>query len=188
MAATALVLSLLLIVFGIFDSTRFENDIARFMLCLAVATTLAIFWFIFYPERFELALPLQVGTAIRLGGPVALWFGVFMFLIQNIPSQPYARFFEIMRNGRPGGMFITSKEDTHFIFSHNTISFTYFLVGSDGDDRQLHGIYGEFPRNIRSIEATLEHRGWKKPIQVTLTRDGRDAVIDISAAEDGDLP
>ena len=63
------------------------------MLCLAVATTLAVFFFIFYPERIEMKLPLMIGTTLRLAGPVALWIGVFLFLwqldcISLIPTLP----------------------------------------------------------------------------------------------------
>lgn len=53
-------------------------------MCLAVATTLAVFFFIFYPERIEMKLPLMIGTTLRLAGPVALWIGVFLFLWQFI--------------------------------------------------------------------------------------------------------
>ena len=42
----------------------FEIDIARFILCLAVATMLSIFFFIFYPQAVELNLAAKIGGRV----------------------------------------------------------------------------------------------------------------------------
>jgi hypothetical protein len=171
-AIASLTLSLLLVAFGMLDPIRFENDTARFMLCLAIATLLAIFWFVFYPERVELALPLPIGTAIRFGGPIAIWFAVFIFLLMNVPSAPYGRLFEIWKNGQPGGMYLTDRKNTFFTIANGVTPPNYSLVASDDGSNTLKGIYVEFPRNVQRIDAELNHTGWTKPIPVTLKRTG----------------
>jgi len=181
LAVGSLVLSLALILLGLFDPLRFEDDVARFMLCLAVATLLAIFFFIFYPENIGMRLPLSVGTTVRLAGPVALWVGVFLFLWQFIPSPEYGRVFEIWSEGRRGGMYLGDQSTTYFTRKQGKPP-EFMLIGSNNGSRDLFGIYVLFPRNVRKIDVLLHHEGWVEPLPVRLSRDG-DPVIDVSPAQ-----
>lgn len=181
-AALALVLSIPLMLIGIFDPLRFENETARFMLCLIVATLLGIFFFIFYPERLEMKLPVALGTTLRVAGPTALWLGVFLMLLQLFPTPTYSRVFEIYRDGKPGGMYLGDKTTTYLAVKDGKPP-PHLLIGANNGNRDLFGIYVSFPSNVRKIEALLHHQGWAKPLPVVLTRDGS-GIIDVSDVEE----
>jgi hypothetical protein len=178
LAGLSLASAVAFILLGVFDPLRFEDDLARFMLCLAVATFLAIFFFIFFPTKLEMKLPVQVGSSIRLVGPVALWFATLLFLWTSMPSPEYGRVFEIMSKGRPGGMYMGDSSTTYLTVDREKPPL-HKLIGADDGTRNLFGIYVQFPRNRRSISAQLFHEGWADPLPVPLSRSGP-AIIDVS--------
>lgn len=181
LAIASLAASLLMILLGLFDPLRFEDDIARFMLCLAVATALAVFFFIFYPERVETNLPIGIGTTLRVAGPLALWVGVFLFLLHFVPSPEYGRVFEVWKNGRRGGMYFGDSSTTYLTVKQGSPP-SHMLIGANDGTRDMFGIYVIFPRNVRKIEAQLHHEGWPAPLPVSLSRDGT-SIIDLSSVK-----
>lgn len=187
LAVGSLIFSMCFIVLGIFDSSRFEDEMARFMLCLAVATLLAIFFFIFYPQQIEMKLPLMLGTTLRVTGPAALWVGVFLFLLRMIPSPEYGRVFEVWKDGRPGGMYLGDETTTYLTVKEGKPP-DHKLIGAADGTRNLFGIYVLFPKNQRRIEARFHHEGWVLPLDVALTRDGSNVIDLSSVSEKGSVP
>jgi predicted membrane channel-forming protein YqfA (hemolysin III family) len=183
LAVVSFVASIVLILVGLFDPIRFENNVARFMLCLAVSTLLAIFFFIFYPERIETQLPEAVGLSVRVGGPVALWIGVFLFLWNIIPSPEYTRVFEVVNEGRRGAMYLGDSKTTYFtVDDPGEKAPNHWLIGETDGGRHLYGILVVFPPNVREIKARLHHEGWVESLPVKLSRTGSN-VIDVSSVQ-----
>jgi len=182
LAVTCLALSIAFGILGIFSPQRFENDIARFMVCLLISTLLAVFFFIFYPEKLQMNLPLMIGSTLRLAGPIVLWVGVLLLLLQYAPSSEAGRLFEVIRDGKPGGMYLGDHSTTFFTAEDGTEP-KQWLVGAQDNPRTLYGIYVVFPRNVQRLDGKLHHDGWLVPIEVTLTREGTE-VIDVSTAKE----
>lgn len=183
LAVVSLISSVGLILIGLFDPLRFDNNIARYMLCLAISTLLAIFFFIFYPERIETQLPQAIGLSIRIGGPVALWVGVFFLLWKFIPSPEYTRVFEVVTNGRGGAMYLGDAETTYFTVTPGKKAPDHMLIGENDGSRHLYGILVVFPPNVWEIDAKLHHEGWAAPLPVKLTRTGSN-LIDVSSVQE----
>jgi hypothetical protein len=114
LVVVSLVLSLGFVVLGVVDPQWFENDFARFMLCVAVALLLAVFFFIFYPQQLQMKMPVVAGTTVRLAGPVVLFVSVLLLLWRFMPSPEYGRVFEIWCNGKRGGMYLGDSSTTYF--------------------------------------------------------------------------
>ncbi|HEU4560437.1 MAG TPA: hypothetical protein VFS20_21485 [Longimicrobium sp.] len=183
LAVVSFIASIGLILIGLFDPIRFDNNIARFMLCLAISTLLAIFFFIFYPEKVETQLPKAIGLSIRVGGPVALWVTVFVLLWSYIPSPEYMKVFEIVNNGRRGAMYLGDAQTTYFTVDPGEKAPNHMLIGENDGSRHLYGILVVFPPNVREIRAKLHHEGWETPLPVILTRTGRN-LIDVSSVRE----
>jgi hypothetical protein len=146
----------------------FEIDIARFILCLAVATTLSIFFFIFYPQSFALTLPLLIGFSLRVVGPIALWFGILLFLWQWIPAARGGRVYKPTINDKPGVMYYDDQSVLWVPGSKEELEYRWI---KNKGDRMLYGVYIEFKDNIRVYHAKLEHKPYAT-IDVTFNRDG----------------
>jgi hypothetical protein len=176
LALVCLVLSIAFSILAIFVPALFENEIARFMLCVSTATLLAVFFFIFYPEKVQTNLPLVTGIGLRVAGPIALWLGVFLLLLHYAPEPQSGRLFEIT----PAGMYLGDQSTTYF-FPKEGPKPDQWLVGANDNSRLLYGIYVVFPINVRKIDGFLHHDGWSNNVKVTLSRDGP-PTIDVSSA------
>jgi hypothetical protein len=173
LALVSLGVAVLLFGVALLAPRYFELDFARLILCLAVATTLSIFFFVFYPQTLEANLPSILGVTLRVVGPVALWFGVLAFswhLMPRVPLPPAEAagyVFKPYRNGKPGGVMYDPETK---IWVQEGAEMEYRLI-PNRDDRGLYGIYVKFPPNVLTYKATLEHKPYE-PIDVEFARNG----------------
>lgn len=85
------ILSVFLLLVGIFAPTLFANRIAREFLCLLLAVTLSISFFCFFPIRAQGRLTWKewLMSGVALGGPILYFFLLFPYLTGKVvdPEQ-----------------------------------------------------------------------------------------------------
>jgi hypothetical protein len=95
LAATAFALATLLLAGGILWPEKFDHPTARFIVCAAIALNLAVFFFIWYPDRYELTKIPLLDVTVHLTGPIVLYLVLLVAFLRWMPqSSPVAyRFF-----------------------------------------------------------------------------------------------
>jgi hypothetical protein len=162
-----------------FDPSRLNNTMARFVASLLVATLFAVFFFVFYPDQLEMQLPAGLGTAIRLTGPIVLFFVVFWLVRSYMPTPATGRLFEVWKDGQRGGMYLGDSSTTCLKGRDGNMPPEHMLVGFPDGRRRVYGIYVIFPDGVSSVKVALHHEGWVEDLPLELSRDGQ-AVIDVS--------
>jgi hypothetical protein len=169
LALASLVIAFGFLILGIAKPAHFENELARFFLSLAVATSLSIFFFIFYPQRLEMTLPAWLGGPLRVVGPLVLWFVLLFFLINKMPSPETGKLFILVREGATKSYYYSPETALRDVEGKPM----QFHLVPEGD--RLLGIYIDFPKNIRSYNAVIIHDG-AEPMTGTFSLDGSQIV------------
>jgi hypothetical protein len=165
LAIVSLLITFSFLVFGIVNPTRFENETARFLLAVGVATSLSIFFFLFYPQKIELSLPAWFGKPLHVVGPIALWFVVLFFLLHEMPSPETGRLFVISIPGEVGKYFYSPETELKDA-DGNRIKCHLIREGD-----KLYGVYVYFKSTIKSYKASISHDGLPD-MQGTFSREG----------------
>ena len=171
LALVSITFAAILLGIGLFNPNYFEIDIARFILCTGIATSLSIFFFVFYPQAIEMNINPIIGVPLRVVGPIVLWFAVLLFLWEWMPTPKYGRLFRPVKNGQPGGMYYGGSDSTK-LWCPDGSNIKYLLI-PNMEDRGLNGIYIEFEKNVNTYKAKLQHTPYKA-IDVEFSRQGPD--------------
>jgi hypothetical protein len=88
LAVVTFVLAGVLFGFGLFSPERFDSPTARFVLCLAIALNLSVFFFVLYPKKVELTKIPGINLTVKLVGPIVLYIVVLLLLLKLMPEAP----------------------------------------------------------------------------------------------------
>ncbi|MEZ6139012.1 MAG: hypothetical protein R3B84_00440 [Zavarzinella sp.] len=149
----AVLVATVLIFWAASSPAHFELPIAQFFACVGIALYLAIFFYVFWPQRkLEAKIkPFFATKEFRVAGPIVLFFmalGIIWTVIPK-PERVYAQIFA--PDEFVGYNILTSVE------RKDKKPLTYHLIQSRVDPIKLEGIYVEFPPGENTIEAVFTH-------------------------------
>jgi hypothetical protein len=159
-ALTAVVMATAIIFWAAVSPAHFELPVAQFFACVGVSLYLAVFFFVFWPQRGLSApvLPFFAKREFRVAGPIVLFFlslGIIWSLIPK-PTQPYTQFIapevEVYYDDRT----TVERADKRPL--------NYHLVRSTTKRDFLEGICVQFPPGEDTIDAILVHAHLRQPI------------------------
>lgn len=180
LAGLAFVILTALLAYGLIRPDRFETPLARFILCAAIAVYFSVFFFVFYPGKYELERIPVLDLPLKTTGPVVLWVIVLLMLLKLMPTSPegYSRFFDVSGlaqaldecqrpDDRCSLQFATSFTSLEFSGGKDTI---YYLVPDPRAPRSLAGVYVKFaPGDDRYVAV---FRYYQKKATVAFSRYG----------------
>jgi hypothetical protein len=172
MGFSSIALALVVLGFGLLVPDRLDTPMARFLVCLTVSVFLSIFFFVFYPHRYELDRIPLVNLPIRVVGPVVLWIAVLLLLLELAPQS----------TAHPvGRLFIIKANIERFHYLPDTLlepmgkHFKWRLVENRDKPREALGFYVEFEPGDHIYEAWVKHIN-QQPVKVEFRRDGSEVV------------
>jgi hypothetical protein len=91
MGFTAIILTCGLVLYLFLNGHRLETQSARVLICLLVSLLLGIFFFVWWPHKYELDKIPLVNLPVRVAGPIVVWLVIFVLLLQVMPREdaPY---------------------------------------------------------------------------------------------------
>jgi hypothetical protein len=94
MGVAAILIIIGLIIYLFEHVSRLETLTARFLICLLVSLLLGVFFFVWWPGRYELDKIPVINLPVRVAGPVVLWLVLFNLLLYVMPKEdsPYRMF------------------------------------------------------------------------------------------------
>ena len=162
LAVAALVAVSGLLAWGLVQPSRFEAEVPRFLLCAAISVYLSVFFFVFYPDRYELDTVPVLNLPVRVVGPVALWIIVFLLLWKVMPVGTEAgRLFSINAN-KP----LYYPSNTTLELPDGTPLMNWQLVPDRNNPSVLFGVYISFPTGIAQYRTQFVHPGYGNAIAV----------------------
>lgn|GEM_PF-3094873 len=162
---------LAVVYFGMFQSFRFQDPMARSWLVVAFSVCFAIFFFLFFPQEIKIEKIAPFDRAIDLGvkiaGPVALFLIIFSVLNKFIPpgTDLSTRYFEARYAS--GEANVGGYQDNFKIDWHGENKPTFIRVMDD--NANLQGVIVEFSGGATKYEGTAkDYRHQKKDIRLCL--------------------
>lgn len=149
----AVLVATALIFWAASSPAHFELPVAQFFACVGVALYLAIFFYVFWPQRkLEAQVkPFFATKEFRVAGPIVLFFMTLGIIWSAIPKpeRVYTQIFA------PDHVVLYDRNTS--VERKDKKPLTYHLIRSRAEPNQLEGIYVEFPPGETTIEAVFTH-------------------------------